>query len=193
MDGRYLSNSYPFTAKHKALINKWIQSAIANKLWEDGIDIHVDEICKDGRYKQYWIPLSISLVYYANRFLQEINRADIIGVVVIQLKRHKMGSVNFDRLENIRVAFNLPPPSLYLISEDCKEIVDKYQNYAKKLRNIFIDDSQFDILTYGKPWTEDSINYIRQISLVPADHKIKLSTSFTPKILALYGFHGIPT
>ncbi len=176
MDGRYLSNSYPFTEVHKVLIEEWIQGAIANKSWEEDLDIHVDEICKDGRYKKYWIPLSISLVYHANKFLQEINTTDIIGVVDMPLYANAWSKMGFDfkKLEDIRAAFDLTPPLLYLAPKDFKICTDEYQHYGK-LASIFIDDSQFDILAYEKLWTTNHITHIRQISLLPADHKIKLS------------------
>ena len=156
MDGKYPSNSYSFTEDHKALIKKWIQEAITNKVWEENLDLHVDEVCKDGKYnkrgkhKKYWIPLSISLVYYANKLLQEINKVDIIGVVDIPLYANERAKMDF--------------PSVY--PKECTELADVYQD-AKKLGSIFIDDNQFDILAYELK-KKDCIQHMRVISLLPS-------------------------
>ena len=183
MDGKYLSDSYPFTDVHKELIEKWVREGIKNKVWEEDLDLHVDEICKDGRYnkrgkhKKYWISISISLAYHANKFLQETNQTDIIGVVVMPLysnEKEKMG-FPFNKIEDVKVGFDLTPPSLYLTSKKSKDTIKEYQAYAKKLGIILIDDSQFDVLVYEKLWITDCINHIRQISLVPSHHSIKLS------------------
>jgi hypothetical protein len=140
MGVKYLSDSYPFTEVHKAIIEKWIQDAIDKKSWEEDIDLHLDEICRAGKYnsrgkhKKYWIPLSISLVYYANQFLQKITSADIIGVVVMPLyanEKSKMG-FNFRKLEDIRAAFDVTPPLLYLTSVESKVAIHEYRISEKK-------------------------------------------------------------
>ena len=174
MDGKYPSNSYSFTEDHKALIKKWIQEAIINKGWEEHLDLHVDEICKDGKYnkrgkhKKYWIPISISLAYYANKLLQEITKVDIIGVVDIPLYANERTKMDFpfQKLENMRSEFDLTPPSLSVYPKECTELADIYQD-TKKLGSIFIDDSQFDVLAYEFFLKKDCIQHMRVISLLP--------------------------
>ena len=112
MDGRYPSNSYVFTGPQKALIRTWIQEALSEKSWEEALDLHVDEICIAGHYKEFWLDLSISLAHQANVMLQEMHISHVIGIVVMPLyadEEEPMGHA-FQRWEDIAHDFDLTPP-----------------------------------------------------------------------------------
>lgn len=182
MGGKYQSDSYPFTGTHKALIERWIQGTIDKKGWEEYLDLHVDEICRLGKYnsrgkhKKYWIPLAISLVYHANKFLQEINKVDIIGIVEMPLHTNEQARMGFPfhQLEDIKHAFNVTPPSLSVYPKWCTELANVYQD-ANSLGTFFVDHKQFDMLSYEVFLKKDYVQHMRVISLVPANHNIKLS------------------
>lgn len=173
MDGKYPSDSYAFTARQKNIIKKWIQVEIAenDKLLEDGFDIHVDQICKrKGRYKKYWISMAISLAYYANQYIQEIGRTDIMGIVAIPLYANEqfMMGVDFKNLEDIQKEFGVTPPSLSIYYK--KSMVDQH---TVSLGKLFIGQNPFKVLGYEffieeDPVKREPVIHGRGVRLLPA-------------------------
>ncbi len=157
MDGKYPSDSYAFTARQKSIIKKWIRVEIAenDKLLEDGFDIHVDQICKrKGRYKKYWISMAISLAYYASQYLQEIGRADIVGIVTISLYANEqfLMGVDLKNLETVHTEFGTTLPSLSIYYRKSNVHQD-----AISLGELFIGRKPFRALGYEYFIKEDLI------------------------------------
>ena len=179
MDGKYPSDSYSFTEKEKALINHWIQNAIDNRSWEKHLDLHVDEICQKGRYKKYWIPLSISLVHHANQLLQKIGAPGVIAIVDIVLRVNEEFHIGFpfQQLDNVHAALDVPPPpSLSIYSKQSAELSNVYQD-AVSLGELLIGTNRFNVIAYETLLRRDYTQHIRVINLIPAEHNIQLGNN----------------
>ncbi|MHA7878006.1 MAG: hypothetical protein ACX93T_03765 [Bacteroidota bacterium] len=179
MDGKYPSDSYAFTAKQRTVIKTWIQNTIANKKWEGYFFIPIDAVHKrKGRYKKYWVSISISLVHYANQFLQAINRTDIVGIVDIPLYANEqfLMGFNFKNLENIYSEFDLTPPSLFIFPKQSTEFSNIYRN-AIGLGELLIGERLFNVLGYEYLFKGNPIKHSRGVILMPTSAQVTDASS----------------
>ncbi len=161
-------DDYPFTRKHKSIIEQWIQVEMGDEgMPEDGFDLHVDQICKrKGRHKEYWVTISTSLVSYANQYLMAINRIDVLGIVNIYLHTNENILMGFPNLEDVhKNLHDFIPPGLALFYAE--GFVARLEEYTTMLGEIEIRGNTFFVRGYENFNEEDPENHIRLIKIVP--------------------------
>ncbi len=97
---------------YKKTLQDWIDKVIQGKLWENYVDLHIDEVDKEFKKKEKWLNASLLLFNY---ILELIDVNDYNAILVIPLSFSEtptdLNDLNLMYVEN---RLDLTPPSFYL-------------------------------------------------------------------------------
>ncbi|MGY6560680.1 MAG: hypothetical protein ACXITV_01095 [Luteibaculaceae bacterium] len=137
MDGHYQDKKSEFLV----FLQNWINQVISNKLWEEYIDLHINEIDQSFNQKDIWIRGSLFLF---KCILSLIDKANYDVFLVIPLSCvSKKDLVTFTKLESLDNELDITPPSFYLFPKGERNYEDTIKS-AKKL-NIIIENMNVNI------------------------------------------------
>lgn len=176
MAGKYNKDIFEFTSSQKVMLSEWILDSINEKKWENFDDLHIDEIINDTIPEDIWIEVSLVTIRFANQEIVRLGFDDIIPIMFIPLycDENKKG-VNFKNLNSFKEELDITPPSLVLCPENRKEFRDMFSR-REALYDVLYKDHLYSVYYYEE-LNPNSLEYMRNLSLIPKDRIIHLQNS----------------